>query len=117
MISRERIKLDLLGQIIIASALVLMILLQWSGWSIGIAILLIVWQLASAIHLAYAYRYIRKLNFVKTVLVIAISTPLWISKIGLLAWLPVVGLGAWYLYATIRDTIIIYNRPRSFWDL
>ena len=118
MISRYRMKIDVLGQGVLIGAILLLVTfasgLQWTNF---LLIVLGIWQLVSAIHLYYSYKYIKKLNFLRTALVLGLSLPIWLHLIDWLAYLPVAGLLIWYFIQTIRDTIRVYNRPRSFWDL
>jgi O-antigen/teichoic acid export membrane protein len=118
MISKFRMKIDLLGQAILIVAILLLAFFA-SGMASTNAMLVVlgVWQLASAFHLLYVYRHIKRLNFVKTALVLTVSLPVWIHLVGNLAYLPVAGVVVWYFIQTISDTIRVYNRPRSFWDL
>ncbi len=111
-------KIDLLGQSALTLAVLLLLCLaEGIRWSGGILIVLAVWQFISAVHLFYVYRHIRRLNYLRTTLVLAVSLPLWIHFIGKLAFLPVAGVVLWYFIQTIRDTVVVYRRPRSFWDL
>ncbi len=118
MISKFRMKIDLLGQAILIVAIVLLAFFA-SGFTSTNAMLVVlgVWQLASAFHLFYVYRHIKRLNYVKTSIVLAVSLPIWMHLVGYLAYLPVAGVVIWYFFDTISDTIKVYNRPRSFWDL
>lgn len=118
MISKFRMKIDLLGQVILMTA-VLLLLFYATGlaWTNTMLAILGAWQVASAAHLLYVYRYIKKLNYIKTAIVLAASLPIWINLIGVFAYFPVAGVVLWYFWQTIADTIKVYNRPRSFWDL
>ena len=118
MISKFRMKIDLAGQIILIVAIFLIAMLE-SGinWTNSLLIILAIWQVASALHLFYAYKYVKKLNFLKTILVLVLSLPLWIHLVGYFAYLPVGGILFWYFLQTANDMIIVNNRPRSFWDL
>lgn len=111
-------KIDLLGQIILIVAVLLLLFLA-SGWKWTNVMLVVlgIWQFGSAVHLFYAYRHIRRLNYLRLSLIMLISLPVWIHFIGPLAYLPVAGLAIWCFVQTIRDTIIVYRRPRSFWEL
>lgn len=118
MVSRYRMKFDLLGQSVLVLAVVLLLCLQaGSLWSGGLLIVLAIWQLISAIHLFYVYKHIRRLNYLRTALILAVSLPLWVHLIGNFAYLPVAGVAVWYFIQTIRDTVVVYRRPKSFWDL
>ena len=118
MISKLRMKVDLLGQVILITAIILLTLLE-SGlkWTNTLLIFLGVWQIVSAIHLLLVYRHIRRIHFLKAMLVLLISLPLWINLVGLYAYLPIAGVLIWYFIQTAKETRIVYNRPRSFWDL
>ncbi len=111
-------KIDLLGQAVLIVAIVL--LACFASGAAGthtFLVLLGIWQMASALHLFFVYSHIKRLNYVKTAIVLAASLPIWIHLVGTLAYLPVTGVVVWYFVQTISDTIKVYNRPRSFWDL
>ncbi len=118
MISKFRMKIDLLGQALLIVAIVLLACFA-SGLASTNAMLIVlgIWQMASALHLLYVYSHIKRLNYVKTAVVLAVSLPIWMRFVGDLAYLPVAGVVIWYFVQTIFDTIKVYNRPRSFWDL
>ncbi len=118
MISKFRIKIDLTGQIILIVGIILLAIFK-SGiaWTNSILIVLAIWQILSALHLFYAYKYVKKLNFLKTMLVLILSLPVWIYLIGYFAYVPVGGILLWYFLQTANDMISVNNRPRSFWDL
>lgn len=118
MISKFRMKIDLLGQaILIVAILLLAFFASGKAWTNVMLVVLGIWQLASAFHLVYVYQHIKRLNYVKTAIVLAVSLPVWIHLVGSMAYLPVVGVAVWYFIQTVSDTIKVYNRPRSFWDL
>lgn len=118
MVSRWRMKVDLLGQIVLAIALLLLVFYTTGiKWTHTMLILLAFWQLGSAIHLFYVYSHIRRIRYLRTALVIGISLPIWYHLIGNASFFSIAGLVMWYFIQTIRDTIIVYRRPRSFWDL
>jgi len=118
MISRTRMKLDVLGQSILIGAFILLWFFNRQLiWTNTMLILLGIWQLASAVHLFFTYKYIQRVNFLKTALVLGISLPVWINFVGNLAYVPVGGVLLWYFFWSVRDMFLVYNRPRSFWDL
>lgn len=118
MVSRFRMKFDLLAQsVLILAVILLLFLVNGAHWSGAALVMLAIWQFISALHLFYVYKHIRRLNYLRTALVLAVSLPVWIHFIGKLAYLPVAGVVIWYFFQTIRDTVIVYRRPRSFWDL
>ncbi len=118
MISLSRMKVDLLGQVILIAAIILLALFE-SGlkWTNTLLLFLGIWQVVSAIHLLMVYQHIKKIHFLKTMIVLLISLPIWIKLIGLYAYLPVAGVLIWYFLQTAKETKIVYNRPRRFWDL
>lgn len=118
MISRFRMKIDLLAQsVLILAVLLLLCFVQGIQWSGTMLVILAIWQFISAVHLFYIYKHIHRLNYLRTALVLSISLPIWTHLIGTLAYLPVAGVVVWYFLQTIRDTRVVYRRPRSFWDL
>lgn len=118
MISRFRMKIDLLAQsALILAVLLLFLFVNGIRWSGAVLVMLAIWQFISATHLFYVYKHIRRLNYLRTAIVLAVSLPIWIKLIGILAYLPVAGVVIWYFIQTIRDTMVVYRRPRSFWDL
>lgn len=118
MISRFRMKIDLLAQsVLILAVILLFCFAQGIRWSSTPLIILAIWQFISAVHLFYVYKHIRRLNYLRTALVLVVSLPIWTALIGTLAYLPVAGVVAWYFIQTIRDTVTVYRRPRSFWDI
>lgn len=118
MISKFRMKIDLLAQaVLIVAILLLAFLVTGRAWTHTMLIILGLWQIASAVHLFYVYRHIKRLNYIRTAVVLAVSLPVWFKFVGILAYFPVAGVVLWYFWQTVSDTIKVYNRPRSFWDL
>ena len=118
MISKFRMKIDLLGQVVLLVAILLLVFFATGrAWTNIMLVVLGLWQMASAFHLLYVYSHIKRLNYVKTAVVLSVSLPVWIHLVGAFAYLPVAGVVVWYFVQTIADTIKVYNRPRSFWDL
>ncbi|MEK7253699.1 MAG: hypothetical protein AAB316_03075 [Bacteroidota bacterium] len=97
-------KIDLLGKAVLIVAIVLLEFLAsgkaWTNLMLGV---LGLWQIASAFHLLYVYQHIKRLNFVKTFLVLVVSLPVWIYLVGALAYVPVAGVAVWYFLQTISD--------------
>ena len=111
-------KIDLLGQaVLIVAILLLVFFASGKAWTNTMIVVLGLWQIASAAHLLYVYQHIKRLNYIKTTIVLAVSLPIWIHMVGMFAYLPVAGVVLWCFWQTISDTIKVYNRPRSFWDL
>ncbi|MFK7936370.1 MAG: hypothetical protein AB8G22_22845 [Saprospiraceae bacterium] len=118
MISWFRMKVDVWGQsILIVAVLLLLFFASGNTWSKATLAILFIWQIASAAHLLYAYRHVKRLNYLRTTLVIGVSLPIWFYLLGNWSFVPVGGLVIWYFVQTIRDAIIVYRRPISFWDL
>jgi hypothetical protein len=118
MISKFRMKIDLLGQVILIVAILLLaFFVSGHTWTNAMLILLGLWQLASAAHLIYVYRHIKRVSSFKTAIVLAVSLPVWIQLVGAFAYVPVAGVLLWHFGQAVSDTIKVYNRPRSFWDL
>lgn len=118
MISRYRMKFDLLAQsLLILTVMLLLGLLEGIRWSGAFLIVLAIWQFLSALHLFFVYKHILRLSYLRTALILAATLPLWVHFIGNLAYLPVAGLVIWYFIQTILDTRTVYRRPKSFWDL
>ncbi len=118
MISKFRMKIDLLGQALLIVAIVMLACFASGVATTNVMLVVLgIWQLASAFHLFYVYRHIKRMNYVKTSIVLAVSLPIWMHFVGDFAYLPVAGVVIWYFIQTISDTIKVYNRPRSFWDL
>lgn len=117
MISRIQMKIDLVGQAILLLIYILLLVFSRSPWESadwGLGILLL-WQAASAALLWRAYRY-RQRGPVFWVLLVLLSSIFFIelSMISsLLLSVPVLA----YLILTLRDTLRVYRRPRSFWDI
>jgi uncharacterized membrane protein YobD (UPF0266 family) len=118
MISRARMKIDITGQIILLlSVLLLLLFASANAWVVVTLIVLALWQTSSAIELSLNYSYRQRYPFVYILPVIIVLTSIFASTP--LYWLlGIIGLGLLsYFVATVRDTIIVYRRHRSFWDL
>lgn len=118
MISWFRMKVDVLAQsILLVACLLIAFFASGYAWTKIMLVVLSLWQIASAVHLFYAYRHVKRLNYLRTTLIMGVSLPVWIYLIGNWAFIPVAGLIIWYFFQTVRDAIIVYKRPVSFWDL
>ena len=117
MISRMELKIDLIGQAVLLLLYILLLVLKqplWenAAWSL---VLLLVWQTVSAAFYWRSYRYRERgpafwMLLAVLVLIFVIEFSLLSS---ILLGLPVLA----YLVVTFRDTLRVYRRPRSFWDL
>ncbi len=118
MVSKFRIKIDLIGQVVLIIGIFLFALFESRvTWTISLLIVLAIWQIISALHLLLVYQYVKKVNFLKTMAVLILSLPVWIHLVGHWAYVPVGGVLIWYFFQTAKDMKIVNNRPRSFWDL
>ena len=111
-------KKDLMGQSIILVGTGLVCSLTASqGWLITLTTVLALWQLVSAIELFLQHQYKQRFVFVWLLPILLLSLPVMIYLLK--SWM-VLLLGASlmvYFLITARDTLIVYRRPRSFWDL
>lgn len=118
MISKRRMKADLLGQSLLLSGAVTAGLVNFfSGWFIAMVAMLGLWQGASAFHLAIAHEYQQRYPFLWLFVGLLLALPLAIWLLNYWAVVPIALGAALYYYVTIRDTAIVMQRPRSFWDL
>lgn len=117
MISRNQMKVDLTGQVILLILGVLLLVFSQSpyesaNWGLGVVL---AWQAASAAYLWRHYKY-RQRGPVFWMLLLVFVSILFIDLSmlsAILLCLPVLA----YLLLTLRDTLRVYRRPRSFWDL
>jgi hypothetical protein len=117
MISRNEMKVDLSGQLVLLVLGVLLLVFSHSpfesaNWGLG---LVLAWQAASAAFFWRNYQYRQRgpifwMLLVIFVLIFFIDLSLFSA---ILLCLPVLA----YLLITLRDTLRVYRRPRSFWDL
>ena len=111
-------KKDLIGQAIILISTGLVCSLTTSqGWLITLVSLLTLWQLGSAVELFHQHQYKQRFIFVWLLPILLLSLPVMIY--WLKSWMVLI-LGTSlivYFLITARDTLTVYRRPRSFWDL
>jgi hypothetical protein len=117
MISRSQMKTDLSGQAVLLILCLLLLLFGESAfdsvnWGL---VFLLIWQVVSAAFYWRNYRYReRQPVFWLLLLTLVAVVIIDLSLISLLlVSLPIV----LYLLLTLRDTLRVYRRPRSFWDL
>lgn len=117
MISRSQMKTDLSGQAVLLVLCLLLLLFSESAyyavnWGL---VFLLVWQVISAAYYWRQYRYQER----KPVfwLLLATLVAVVIIKLSLISFLLVSLPVILYLLLTLRDTVRVYRRPRSFWDL
>lgn len=108
-------KIDLVGQAILGLLFILAAALLAGDARIGL-LLLLIWQLGSAAYVWLQYRYQQR-SLVFWILLFATLVLAVPPFLPVLPWWLLVIPAIWYLILTIRDTIRVYRRPRSFWDL
>ncbi len=117
MVSESRMKIDLLAQIILIAATVLLSILErWFAAGFPLVVLLI-WQAFSALQLFFAYRHRRRRYYLFLIATAAALLPLWTALPYLWGYFPFALTATWYLFETAYDFLVVYRRPRSFWDL
>ncbi|MEQ8702534.1 MAG: hypothetical protein RIC19_01380 [Phaeodactylibacter sp.] len=117
MISQYRMKFDLVGQSVLLALALIVVLGEWWLWALTVVAGLALWQTGSAFHLlaAYAYRDRKPYLWVLGSLLILLPFKFWLAGYWSLVLL---GLAAFtYFLITLRDTIVVLRRPRSFWDI
>lgn len=117
MVSRIRMKIDLLAQIAFIVATILLIILGELYIATYPLIVLVCWQAFSALQLFFAYRHRRRRYYLCLAALAAACIPLWTALPYLWGYLPFAVMASWYLFETAYDFSIVYRRPRSFWDL
>lgn len=117
MISRTQMKIDLIGQAILLLLCISILIFSqntWKNieWGLGI---LLAWQVASAAYYWYNYKYQerRPVFWMLSISLISIFFVDLAIISSILLGIAVLG----YLYLTLRDTLRVYRRPKSFWDL
>lgn len=118
MVSRLRMKLDLLVQ---SSLVVLLVLaIPLGPLHIGLKIMLIVLVLlqmlsAAQLWLWHAYRPARA--YLWTFFLVGLLLPVGLYFFHPLVWLFLLALAIVYFVHTIRIAVVVLRRPRSFWDI
>ena len=111
-------KKDLIGQSVLITGVAVTGLSGFPlAWFVGLISLLGLWQSASALQLALAYEYQERYPFLWLFLGLLLALPLGIWLLGAWTVFPIaLGLIAYFI-VTVRDTLHVLQRPRSFWDL
>lgn len=117
MISQYRMKLDLVGQSVLIALAMIVVLGKWWLWALAAVAGLALWQTGSAFHLTVAYAYRARKPYLLLLGSILLLLPLkfWLAGYWSLVVPGVVAL--LYFFITLRDTIVVLRRPRSFWDI
>ena len=117
MVSESRMKIDLFAQIALIAATLLLLLI--GEWVVAVypLVILLIWQACSALELFFGYRHRRRRYYLLITASAAALLPLWTSLPYLWGYLPFALIAAWYLFETACDFVVVYRRPRSFWDL
>ncbi len=110
-------KLDLVGQSVLLALAAVVVLGQWWALALAAVATLAAWQTGSALHLAlgYAYKGRKPFLWILGALLLLLPVKYWLTGPWSLLFLGVAALA--YFFATLRDTIVVLRRPRSFWDL
>lgn len=117
MISQYRMKLDLAGQSVLIALAMIVVLGKWWLWALAVVAGLALWQTGSAFHLIVAYAYRARKPYLLLLGSILLLLPLkfWLAGYWSLV---IPGIAALlYFFITLRDTIVVLRRPRSFWDI
>jgi hypothetical protein len=118
MISKSRMTTDLTAQSILLTAVVILLLAgAYSPWALIAFTVLALWQVGSALHLALGHAYRERFFYLKVFALLLIALPLKLWLAGAWAFFLLGVLVSAYFWATFRDTIIVLERPRSFWDI
>ncbi len=118
MISTKRMKTDLAGQAVLlaGAATVGLSGLSWAWLAIQLA-LLSIWQLGSALQLALEHEYQQRQPYIWGLAALMLVIPLGLWLLGPWVLVPAGALALAYFWLTLRDTLKVLQRPRSFWDL
>lgn len=117
MISQYRMKFDLTGQSILLALAMIVVLGNWWLWALVVISGLALWQTGSAFHLAIAYAYRDRKPYLWILGSVLVLLPLkfWLAGYWSLILPGVAAL--LYFFVTLRDTIVVLRRPKSFWDI
>lgn len=118
MVSRLRMKLDLLLQGILLAILALAISLEpWRTAVIVALLILACIQITSAAQLWWWHHYRPARTFLWFFLGMAVLVPIGLQFFNPLAWLCLIALAIVYFSHTIYIATVVLRRPRSFWDI
>lgn len=118
MVSRLRMKLDLLVQGISLSVLALIASLKPLSITVIFTLLILASiQLTSAAQLWWRHHYRPAKIYLYLFLAVAALLPIGLYYFNFLAWLALIVLALAYFVHTIHAAKIVLRRPRSFWDI
>lgn len=118
MVSRLRMKLDLLVQGISFSALALVAFVEPMQMAVITALLVLASiQLASAAQLWWWHSYRPARFYLCLFLGAAVLLPVGLYFFNFLAWLGLIALVIAYFLHTLYAAKVVLRRPRSFWDI
>ncbi|MDX2067200.1 MAG: hypothetical protein SFV55_02180 [Haliscomenobacter sp.] len=118
MVSRLRMKLDLLVQGVFLTAFGLFSSLElWRTTAIVALLILGFIQIISAAQLWLWHHYRPARVYLWLFLGAAAVLPLGLHFFDSLAWLCLVAMGIAYFSHTIYMALVVLRRPRSFWDI
>jgi phosphatidylserine synthase len=111
-------KIDLIVQ----SLLLAVLLLGWffsglNAWMAGPLLVLVMLQMVSALQLWSVYKFQPAQSFVWVGLAILLLFVCCLPGLGVLSWFLPLGLVFAYYFQTISRLVIVFRRPKSFWDL
>lgn len=118
MVSRLRMKLDLLVQSISIGVLALVAFVEPLRTTIVVALLVLASiQLTSAAQLWWWHHYRPARNYLYLFLMVALLLPVGMYFFNFLAWFVLIGLVIAYFLHTLYAAKVVLRRPRSFWDI
>lgn len=111
-------KADLTAQSILLTLVIILLLAgQYWPWAVAAFSLLALWQVGSALELALGYKYRERNIFLWAFALLLLALPFKLWLIGLWSLFLMGVFASAYFWATLRDTVIVLRRPRSFWDI
>ncbi len=117
MVSVQRMRTDVVAQVLLAIAAGGCLLLGLPGGFYSLLALLWLWQVLSALQLRYGYHRPLRRHFLwfAATQVLVLVLLVWFLPQVVIALLCASGL--FYLCRSLRDWQIVARRPVSFWDL
>ena len=110
-------KLDLVGQSILLTVALITVLGEWWIWALPVVAGLAFWQAGSAFHLLVAHAYSARKPYFLMLAILLLLLPLKFYFAGYWSLVLLGTVAIYYFYLTLKDTISVLRRPRSFWDI